>query len=331
MSLREVLNKALAEQEHNPERKNDMRLTATEIMAQHPDKLKVLAQLGTSKALKEHPDWEAILLPGNTPRQTLYDAINKTRAGTKGAAPVPKKTKVDGRKTVVKVPKNVTVEQRNAIIRFIKDPANIQKYRFKKETFEAAVAAFAPGKLYAGSSALHRWFNYIGRPGYDPDVSTGAAPTPLVPSPSAEPAPVAAAAGPNKPGGRMSMAQVDEFVAALAKNKPNFKSFRECFIVTCKEMGKTLLPSSATVSKYHGMVKKKLSNEEEQPNGNGAVVIHTVQLLGRTYTTQELETILQQHQNMVRPIKHCPECGYSVTMHNKAYSIAIRHSHVEGD
>jgi len=332
MSLREVLNKALQEG-HNQERENDMRLTAAQIMAQHPDKLKVLAQIGTAKGLREHPDWEAILLPGATPRQTLYDAINRTRTGkTKagyptGAVPVPKIDSI-GRKVSTKMPKNVTVEQRNAIIRFIKDPANLAKYRFKKETFEAAVAAHAPGKLSSGSSAIYRWFEYIGKPGYDPDLSTGAVPTALatdIPQPVPS-APVAEPEAKRKVGHRMSKADTDRLVATLIINRAKFASFRECFIATVAELKMSLLPISANVSRY-----RKLAKASENTGNGAAVMIHTVQLLGRTYTTQELETILQQHQNNVRPIKHCPECGYSVTMHNKAYSIAIRHSHVEED
>jgi hypothetical protein len=61
---------------------------------------------------------------------------------------------------------------------------------------------------------------------------------------------------------------------------------------------------------------------------NGAVV-NSVQIGGREYSLLELEQIIRAAATALKPIKWCPECGYSLIMHTKAYSIAVKHSQTE--
>jgi len=59
---------------------------------------------------------------------------------------------------------------------------------------------------------------------------------------------------------------------------------------------------------------------------NGKVAITVA---GHLFTLEQLEAIVIAHQNKLEHVKFCPECGYNQLMHNKAYTIAKRHSQHE--
>ena len=81
--------------------------------------------------------------------------------------------------THVKAPKKITVEQRNEIIRFIRTRTDIAS---RQERLRQACEQVAPGKLAVPASSgatVKRWYDYIGKVGYDPDA---AAKRPLSPA-----------------------------------------------------------------------------------------------------------------------------------------------------
>jgi hypothetical protein len=60
---------------------------------------------------------------------------------------------------------------------------------------------------------------------------------------------------------------------------------------------------------------------------NGAPT--SVQIGGRNFTLLELEQIVRASLTALKPLKWCPECGYGLVFHTKAYSFAVKHSHNE--
>jgi hypothetical protein len=59
------------------------RLTANDMIEQHPDVMRQVAQLGKAQAFRQHPEWEQLLMGHGESRQAIYDAINTLRFGNK--------------------------------------------------------------------------------------------------------------------------------------------------------------------------------------------------------------------------------------------------------
>lgn len=55
----------------------------------------------------------------------------------------------------------------------------------------------------------------------------------------------------------------------------------------------------------------------------------SVQLMGREYTLLDLEKIITEYREFLHAPKACPDCGYPLLMHVKAYNIAIKHRRSE--
>jgi hypothetical protein len=60
------------------------KLTATEMLEEFPGVIRQVSFLGVRRAFEKHPEWEKTLLPGSTPRQSLYDAVNRFRHAERG-------------------------------------------------------------------------------------------------------------------------------------------------------------------------------------------------------------------------------------------------------
>jgi hypothetical protein len=59
------------------------RMTANDMIEQHPDVMRQVAELGKAQAFRMHPEWEQLLMGHGESRQAIYDAINTLRFGSK--------------------------------------------------------------------------------------------------------------------------------------------------------------------------------------------------------------------------------------------------------
>lgn len=55
----------------------------------------------------------------------------------------------------------------------------------------------------------------------------------------------------------------------------------------------------------------------------------SIAVAGREYTLLDLERIIQEHREFLHAPKACPDCGYPLLMHVKAYNIALKHRRIE--
>lgn len=283
---------------------------------------------------------------------------------------------------IVKAPKKITVQQREEIIRFIRTRTDIAS---RNDRLKAACEQIAPGKLSMPNSSgatVQRWYGYIGRAGYDPDVAVA-----LIPATGQ----VHQRTGRNKVP--LTPAQQDQITAFLQTHKHEYGSQVEClraavdtlkipltvnsfnantylhrkravgstvvhsveavptkttkelrdqisawmhehhkefstqvelFEAAVKQFGLNVKVSSSGAHSYWNRLKKKGSKAAN--NGHSAKETQVIILNGREYTDIELEEILKQQRNTVKPVRFCPECGFKMVLHNEAYTIASRHN-----
>lgn len=108
------------------------------------------------------------------------------------------------------------------------------------------------------------------------------------------------------------------FIAWLAEHKDGeeFRTNMDLFRAGIEATGFSIIASSANCSVYLKKAAALMANREPEK----------IEILGKLWTVPELETLIREKTNQVQPMKFCPNCGFNSSMHNKAYSVAMRHT-----
>lgn len=81
----------------------------------------------------------------------------------------------------------------------------------------------------------------------------------------------------------------------------------------------------AFVGRVKKMKQGKVTSALPAHSNNEALIT----VAGHEYSAADIEALLKEQRNALRPLKFCPECGYNLAMHQKALTIALRHSQTD--
>lgn len=112
----------------------------------------------------------------------------------------------------------------------------------------------------------------------------------------------------------------DQVSAWMHEHVKEFDTKVELFKAAVEQFGLKIIPNSSGAFSYWNRLTKNAAAR----NGK-AKEVQIIILNGHEYTDTELEEILKEHRNAVQPVRFCPECGFRMELHNKAYTIAQRH------
>lgn len=136
-----------------------------------------------------------------------------------------------------RVPQNITLEARDNMIRFLKARTDIPSHAAR---YAEAVNQFAKGKLSdKSSSAVVRWFRYIGDKRYDPDLRDGTAA-----------APVETKSKYAHPPSKITDEQRNLITAFMQEHIQEYGTQVNCFAAACKAVGVTMAVNTHNASTY---------------------------------------------------------------------------------
>ena len=115
----------------------------------------------------------------------------------------------------------------------------------------------------------------------------------------------------------------DQVAAWMIEHRKEFDTQVDTMKAAVEKFGLKIVPTSAAAHSYFNRLTKNAVKAAAK-NGH-AKEVQVIILNGQEYTDKELEAILKQQRNTVKPVKFCPECGFKMALHNEAYTIASRH------
>lgn len=113
----------------------------------------------------------------------------------------------------------------------------------------------------------------------------------------------------------------DQVSAWMHEHVKEFDTKVELFKAAVEKFGLNIVPNSSGAFSYWNRLTKNAAAR----NGK-AKEVQIIILNGREYTDTELEELLKEQRNSVQPVNFCPNCGFRMELHNKAYTIANRHA-----